>query len=355
MKIIATSHLGIELTQECNLNCAHCFRGPARKISISKEILEKVFDEVKYVHVLDLSGGEVFLGYEQLKLLLEIAKAKNVIIKSCSMLINGTIYDERIYKLLDEYFGNNYYVGISSDDFHDESIRKIYGKKTGQSEDPGLSPQSMIDIKNNMAKHYYNSHSIGFQRVSNRLINNGRASTTNQTPHKEFEALGYYYNDSSSSELLVGPMIFVGADGFISDINSDIGRRAEQSLGNIASANISDLVLNGGIEIKCKDSNEFFALMDKREEDFATHQGDHLIFKNGKMVHTEYKPDEEYTKAIEGLDPFLKRASEAMYKGPEAMAAFLKTDPYFEIHKDRDLSQTVHRVPDENDEPGEKE
>ena len=32
-----------------------------------KEIIEKVFDEIKYIQTLDLSGGEVFLGYEQLK------------------------------------------------------------------------------------------------------------------------------------------------------------------------------------------------------------------------------------------------------------------------------------------------
>ena len=70
---IAAYHLGIELTQRCNLDCKHCFRGEMHNINISREILEKVFDEVKYIHVLDLSGGEVFLGYEQLKMLLEIA------------------------------------------------------------------------------------------------------------------------------------------------------------------------------------------------------------------------------------------------------------------------------------------
>ena len=40
------------------------------------------------------------------------------------MLTNGTIYDGRIYELLDEYFGKNYQVGISDDDFHDKSIKK---------------------------------------------------------------------------------------------------------------------------------------------------------------------------------------------------------------------------------------
>lgn len=338
MKTILTPHLGIELTQKCNLTCSHCFRGSARNKNISKDILEKVFDEVKYVQILDLSGGEIFLGYEQLKMLLEIAKQKSVKIDYCSMLTNGTIYDERIYELLDEYFGKNYQVGISNDDFHDKSIRRIYGKALEDSKNSALHPISINDVKKNMSKHFFNEHCIGFQRVSNSLINNGRAVNT-QTPHKDFEALGYYFNNIRPTALLVGPMIFVGADGFISDINSDLDRRNEQSLGNINQNPISDLVMNGGIEIHCKDVNEFFELMNKREIDFATHQGDHLGFKNGKMEHIEYVKDEAYYKALEDMPNFLDRALNALEEGK--LEEFFKTDTHFKIYP-HDLSQIEH-------------
>lgn len=343
MKKILTDHLGIELTQRCNLNCSHCFRGEARNVNISREIIEKVFDEVKYARVLDLSGGEVFLAYDQLKMVLEIAKQKGVIIEYCSMLTNGTIYDERIYKLLDEYFGRNYQVGISDDDFHDKSIRRIYGKNTKNSENPDLSPTSVNDIKNNISRHLFNEHCIGFQRVSNRLINNGRAVDLG-TPHKEFEAYGYYYNNMDPRILLAGPMIFVGADGFISDINSDIDKRNEQSLGNINVNSISDLVINGGIEIECKDINEFFKLMQKRLTDFGTHQGDHLGFNNGKMVHVEYVREEEYYKALEDLPDFVDRALKAIEE--DRLEEFVKTDPNFKLYP-KDLSQTEHEYPDD--------
>lgn len=343
MRNILTPHLGIELTQICNLDCSHCFKGAARNRSISNDILEKVFDEVKYVQTLDLSGGEVFLAYEQLKMLLETAKQKGVTIEYCSMLTNGTIYDERIYKLLDEYFGINYQVGISDDDFHDKSIRRIYGKNTKDSDNPDLHPTSVKDIKNNISKHFFNEHCIGFQRVSNRLINNGRAVTT-QTPHKDFEAIGYYFNSISPTALLVGPMIFVGADGFISDINSDLDKRNEQSLGNINENSISNLVMNGGIEIDCEDVNEFFKLMHKREIDFGTHQGDHLGFKDGKMEHIEYVRDENYYKALEDLPDFVDRALNAIEE--ERLEDFVKTDPNFLIYP-HDLSQIDHADPND--------
>ncbi len=339
MNKIATPHLGIELTQRCNLDCSHCFRGESRNVNISREILEKIFDEIKYVETLDLSGGEVFLAYEQLKMLLEIAREKKARIEFCSMLTNGTVYDRRIYDLLDEYFGENYQVGISSDDFHDKSIRRIYGKNTTDSNNPDLSPLTITDIKNNMLRHLNNEHCIGQQRVSNRLINNGRAEAISSTPHKDFEAMGYYYNLIKPNALLVGPMVFVGADGFISDINSDISKRKEQSLGNINEENIANLVLNGGIEIGCEDVKEFFELMEKRELDFATHKGDHLNFKDGKMVDVEYEVDEDYVKAVEGLPDFMRRATMAILDG--TFEEFLKNDEYFKIYP-HDISQIDH-------------
>ena len=338
MKKIATPHLGIELTQRCNLDCSHCFRGASRNINISKDILKKVFEEIEYVQTLDLSGGEVFLGYEQLRLLLDIAKEKGVIIEYCSMLTNGTIYDGRIYELLDEFFGENYQVVISSDDFHDKSIRRIYGKISNDSQNPDLHPLSVNDVKNNMSRHFYNKNCVGFQRVSNRLINNGRAVNV-KTPHKDFEAMGYYFNSINPSTLLVGPMIFVGADGFVSDINSDLDKRIEQSLGNINDTRISNLVLNGGIEIECHDIDEFFTLMQKRETDFATHKGEHLRFKDGRMEHIPYKSDEAYYKALAGVRDFCSMASIAIQEGN--LEAFLMNNEYLEIYPS-DLSQIDH-------------
>lgn len=338
MKKIATPHLGIELTQRCNLNCSHCFRGAARNINISKDIVDKVFDEIKFVQTLDLSGGEVFLAYEQLKMVLETAKEKGVTINFCSMLINSTIYDKRIYALLDEYFGKNYRVGISDDDFHEKSIKRVYGKNMNDSENPDLHPLSINDVQNNLARHLHNEHFIGFQRASNRLINNGRAANV-QTPHKDFEAMGYYFNAINPDTLLVGPMIFVGADGFISDMNSDIDKRDEQSLGNIKENSISDLVLKGGIKIECKDISDFFRLMQKRENDFGTHQGDHLGFKNGKMVHIEYKIDEDYYKALEELPDFCSKAFKAIEEGK--LETFLMNDEYLKMYP-HDLSQIDH-------------
>lgn len=335
MKIIAY-HLGIELTQKCNLNCSHCFRGEMKNTNITKEILEKIFDEIKYVNVLDLSGGEVFLGYEQLKMLLEIAKEKGTTIDYCSMLTNGTIYDQRIYDLLDEYFGDNYQVAISNDDFHDKSIQRIYSHNLDSSKNPFLYPRNINDIKENMLLHLDNPHNIGFQRVSRHLINNGRAKFLD-TPKKEFEAIGYYYSYFKDDVLLVGPIIFIGADGYISDINSDIEKRNIQSIGNILNTTLSDSIIKGGIKTTFDDEN-IFAKFNQREIDFATHQGDHLIFKDNKMYYTDYTPDLKYNEAIEKFPEDLMKLKEAILSG-DINTFFDNWDPIY----DGDLSQIEHK------------
>lgn len=338
--MIITLHLGIELTQRCNLDCRHCFRGESCNLNISREILEKVFDEVKFVSVLDLSGGEVFLAYEELKMVLEVAKEKKCTIENCSLLTNGTIYDERIYKLLDEYFGDNYQVGVSDDDFHDKSIKRIYGNNDKVSNNPDLYPVNAKEVYSNMYKHYFHPKCVGYHRVSNHLIENGRAINTN-TPHKKFEAMGYYYQEFENDIIIAGPMIFVGADGYISDINSDIKQRNEQSIGNIKEIKLSDAIKRGGIEIKDMEPQDFFDRLHKREMEFATHQGDHLIFENNKMAYTTYEPDTKYNDEMKKIDDMLK--------------GFLKVTNYDEFIEyinsldfsdyPEDLSQIDHEIP----------
>lgn len=333
MKIVAY-HLGIELTQRCNLNCSHCFRGESHIVNITRDILEKVFDEIVHVDTLDLSGGEVFLAYDQLKLLLEVAKEKETKINYCSLLINGTIYDERIYSLLDEYFGDNYQVAISNDDFHDKSIGRIYNNKE-KSNNPFLFPKNLDEVKVNMSLNFNHSSCTGFQRISKRLSDNGRA-TGMDTPKKEFEAIGYYYSFLKEELMLAGPMIFIGADGYISDINSDIEKRNTQSIGNVLNEKLSDCILKGGI-LSNYDEDDIFSVFEERENDFFAHKGEHLIFKDNKMASDEYTVYLKYQEALNNVEKDFWSFYEALVEGKEE-EFFQNWDPIY----NGDLSQIEH-------------
>ena len=61
---LSYKELAIEVTRRCNMQCSHCMRGSAENHTISKEVVDRLFDEVSVVARLLLTGGEPFLEPE---------------------------------------------------------------------------------------------------------------------------------------------------------------------------------------------------------------------------------------------------------------------------------------------------
>ncbi len=61
----------LEITRQCNLKCAHCLRGDAQNINISREIVRKVFESIDYANSLVLTGGEPLMVPEVLEMIIE--------------------------------------------------------------------------------------------------------------------------------------------------------------------------------------------------------------------------------------------------------------------------------------------
>ena len=66
MKPLFIENLYLELTRKCNLKCAHCLNGDAQNVSMPKEVMDKLFNEIALIGMVNLSGGEVQLAPEQL-------------------------------------------------------------------------------------------------------------------------------------------------------------------------------------------------------------------------------------------------------------------------------------------------
>ena len=43
---LSYKELAIEVTRRCNMQCSHCMRGHAENHTISKEVVDRLFDEV---------------------------------------------------------------------------------------------------------------------------------------------------------------------------------------------------------------------------------------------------------------------------------------------------------------------
>lgn len=87
----------IETTRRCNLECAHCLRGPSEAIDMPIEIIESLFCQVDYIGALCFSGGEPSLpsGVFVIEETLRIAKEYGVDIGSFYIVTNGIAISER--------------------------------------------------------------------------------------------------------------------------------------------------------------------------------------------------------------------------------------------------------------------
>jgi len=98
----AITCLAIELTRRCNMNCPHCAKGEPQNIDISKELIDKTFEEISnmYVRAIRITGGEPFLNPDGLKYLVDSIINHKIKVHNIEVFTNGSIQDENIAKLL---------------------------------------------------------------------------------------------------------------------------------------------------------------------------------------------------------------------------------------------------------------
>ena len=94
--------LAIELTRRCNMNCPHCAKGEPQNVDISKEIIDKTFEEISnmYVRAIRITGGEPFLNPDGLEYLVDSMIKHKIKVNHIEVFTNGSIQDENIAKSL---------------------------------------------------------------------------------------------------------------------------------------------------------------------------------------------------------------------------------------------------------------
>lgn len=118
--------LFIEITRRCNFSCKHCLRGDAQSISISKNVIDRLFEDVGNVKMIGLTGGEPLIA------LSEIEYFCNKLIQSewaplmIEIVTNGSASqkdNERLIEMLCNLVkvkNTSCFISISFDQFHEE-------------------------------------------------------------------------------------------------------------------------------------------------------------------------------------------------------------------------------------------
>lgn len=119
------TYLGINVTKDCNLDCAICLCGEPKKECITKDVIESLFKGIKKVNELYITGGEPLLYPKLIRMVADECKKQKVEISNMSLTTNATIFNDEIKEaLLYIFSGTNASITISVDKFHKASIYK---------------------------------------------------------------------------------------------------------------------------------------------------------------------------------------------------------------------------------------
>ena len=285
MDLYIEGGLEIQVIQSCNLNCEHCFRGKSTGKKITKEVAEKILENVKYAKSIIFSGGEVALAYEEIKMILDIIKAKEIKINSYQFITNGTIYNKKLLDLLKNNFISGE-INLSSDYFHDKSIQEKY-------------KHNLKEVLNNIRRIINHPHFKSINSLPKYLINSGNAKNLKDVYKVSDSAIGYIsypFEFFNKTWLKVGPVVSFDVDGNLVDSSSTYEINENNHYGNVFNDNISELILKNSIKV-CNDSNEFDKQLSKRYDEYwgnddlpcNGYMKENFVIRNKKLVKEDMK------------------------------------------------------------------
>lgn len=135
------SRLQIELTRRCNQSCAHCCRGEAQNIDLTKEIVDDFFEknDIYCISNLLFSGGEPTLNGKMLDYIVDKIIKKEITVDMFMLSINGLTYSKELINGLNKLRDyiilkskiSRHKAGllmISQDQFHEEANQEVIEK-----------------------------------------------------------------------------------------------------------------------------------------------------------------------------------------------------------------------------------
>lgn len=115
--------LTMEITRRCNKRCCHCMRGEAENLTMSTEIIDRVFDEVQNVQAVVIGNGEALLEMDTLEYFTTKLLESPWTVSCIEVTTNGTVCDKRIIDMFESVClnrnGRFAVLRISNDAFHE--------------------------------------------------------------------------------------------------------------------------------------------------------------------------------------------------------------------------------------------
>lgn len=136
---ITFAGLEVEITRKCQLKCAHCIRGDAQELDMSRETIDSLLDKTNCIYMLRFTGGEPFLNIDGMRYFLEGIKKRRILLSGLQIITNGLVRTDEAICLIGDYSAYirqfvkpeidiryAVQIGISNDSFHKTDHKMAY-------------------------------------------------------------------------------------------------------------------------------------------------------------------------------------------------------------------------------------
>ncbi len=103
MKKYKYDELMIEITRKCNLQCEHCLRGDSQNITMSKDVIDRIFEDAADCKQILLTGGEPLLALDEIEYFVDRILKSDWTTSNLAMTVNGTIRDKRLIDIANKF------------------------------------------------------------------------------------------------------------------------------------------------------------------------------------------------------------------------------------------------------------
>ena len=217
--------LMVEVTRRCNMRCAHCLRGEAEAVDMSKETVDALLDITESIDTITFGSGEPSLNYELIDYFVDECKRRGIPIYGYYVVTNGKVVPDgflisliKLHAYVVDCAGEMEICGIclSKDMFH-ESILKENENKL----------RALSSFREDKETDFSRDHAI---------INLGRARSLNAFIKREAP-----YNCNVEAEIYDDVISFKNSDYLSITVNGDILNACDYEYCNIEHLKIGNI------------------------------------------------------------------------------------------------------------------
>lgn len=222
------SDLVLEVTRKCNMRCIHCLRGPAQRIDMDREVINRITAEVNWIASLTLSGGEPSIAGKLIDHLRWALYFNNCDLERFWLTINARFFKEDFYDAIQELYyrcsiQEECCLTISGDQYHGQMSRVAFER---YSELPFFCTDRMRKIEDYqlLNEGMASKHQMGYRdaRISDKIE-------------------GYTLDEST---LYIDDLIYINAKGDVL-LSCDLSyiNQKKHSLGNVLHEPLADILM----------------------------------------------------------------------------------------------------------------